>query len=137
MLHDIWFNEANLGQKKERITYHCHWNEERERNKCQNFHEPDVIPFNTSNHPPPLSVPIYDDEGFTDNDYFYGTDAGSEGENVDFGTHNQPQAAPSPPDTHPPVPNEDPEGDKTCSHGQGPDKQYPDHVWKLDENDIL
>ena len=41
--------------------------------------ETDFIPFNISNYPPPLSVPVSDDKESTDNYSFSGPNAESEG----------------------------------------------------------
>ena len=74
--------------------YRDHWN---------NVPEPDVIPLNISNDPQPLIVPVSNKKVSTVNDYFYGPNAESEGENVNFVTRDQPQEVSPPPDTHPPV----------------------------------
>ena len=54
-----------------------------------------------------------------------------------FGTHDKSQTEPPAPDIPPPTSNEDPEGYKACRRGRGPDKQYPNPVWKRDDNDRL
>ena len=61
--------------------------------------------MNTSKYPLSLSIPVSDDEGSTDYDYFFGPNTESEGEDINFGTHDQPQEAPPTPDSSSPAPN--------------------------------
>ena len=66
---------------------------------------------------------------------FSGSNSESEGENINFETNDQLQAAPPPSDPYPQAPNEDIYVHKPRHHGQGPAKQYPRPVWNHDEND--
>ena len=125
-LHYVWLDESERRQKKDRITQKCRRNKQRERNHWKNIPEPNIIPFNTSNDTPQLSVSVSDDKESIDKYSFSGPNAESEVENIDFGTDDQPQAAPHPPDPPLPAQNRDPEGDRSRRCGRGHVKQYPD-----------
>ena len=137
-MFDVWINESGRCERKEELAKKRNRQEQQIREKNKSVTEPEIIPLNTKNDPPPTSAPISDDDSSDDDSFVESSHAESE---VDVCDDVAPATLPTP--LPPEAPNISPEGatvppnpspEGVNSSPEGDNTRNP--VWTRDKDNL-
>ena len=135
-MDDVWLGERGRQEQKDKLGKQRHRQDQRIIERKNSVPEPESIPLNTKDDPPPIGDPISDDD-ISDN-YSFVESPHTESE-VDFFEDVAPAAPPTPlppeapnisPEGETVPPNPSPEGDNPSPEGDN--SRNP--VWTRDKN---